>query len=317
MALTLRSSLSAFLGLGLLGLAPQLRAAQLGSTAQAVLPATARQVISLDYHHLSQDPTAMRLATQVLPPEMKRMTSIFSAGGVNAAQDVDRITFATFDIPHGVELAGVAEGNLQHFNLNPFFKKTAKHPTPPEFHGTVMYHTQDLYFFRPDPNSLVFGDRAAVERLIDVQQGVVPRLDTNSNMLDLIAGTESTAIWSVLDAPGTRNMVQSLAGDTGKLSADTVAKHLRGSRYTVNVDGGVQLNLEMLADDSLSAAALSTGLRAAVLYRQYQEKNPVLKNLLSAIQVDAAGDHAFLQVSSDENVVSQLLTTDLFTSITH
>jgi len=317
MAKILRFSLSAFLGLALLSVAPPLRAAQLGSAAQSVLPATSRQVISLDYRHLAQDATAMRLATQVLPPEMKRMTAIFSAGGLNAAQDVDRITFATFDYPHGVELAGVAEGNLQNFKLEPFFKKTAKHPTPPEFHGTAMYHTADLYFFRPDPNSLAFGDRAAVEHLIDVQQGALPRLDSNSNMQDLIAGTQSTAIWSVLDAAGTRSMVQSLAGDTAKLGGDNVAKRLRGSRYTVNVDGGVQLNLEMLADDAVSAAALSTGLRAAVLYRQYEEKNPVLKSLLNNIQVDAAGDHAFLQVNSDETVVSQLLTTDLFTSITH
>lgn len=311
-----RSSFLVLLALALLAVAP-LQAAQLGAAAQSVLPAGSRQVISLDYRRLAQDPTAMRLAVQVLPPEMRHMTAIFTAAGLNPAQDVDRLTFATFDYPRGVELAGVAEGNLQNFKLDPFFKKTAKHPTPPEFHGTPIYHSADLYFFRPDPNAVVFGDRAAVERLIDVQQGVVPRLDSNNAMLDLIAGTQSTAIWSVLDAAGTRSMVQSLAGSSGAPGVDTVAQRLRGSRYTVNVDGGVQLNLEMLADDAVSAAAVSTGLRAAVLYRQVQEKNPVLKGLLNNIQVDAAGDHAFLQVNSDEAVVSQLLATDLFTSITH
>jgi hypothetical protein len=290
-------------------------AANLGATASSVIPASARQIISVDNHKLSSDPTARQVEAQVLPAEMRSITSVLAAGGMNPAQDVDRLTFATVNAGKSVGLLGIAEGNFQNFNTAKFFHKTAKNPTPPQYNGTPVYTSQGLMFFMPDNTTMVFGNRSVVHTAIDVQQGAVTRLDANNEMTDLIAGTETTDVWSVLDAGGTRNMINSMAAGTGKIDASTLASHFDGSRYTISFDQDVKVNVELMTNDPTSAAMLSTGLRAAILYRQYQEQSPMVKQLLGNVEVDSAGDHTFLQVVARENQIQQLLHSDLFSQL--
>lgn len=309
----LKAILISTLGALLAGVMP-LAAAQLGATAQAVMPADTRQIISIDYHRLAQDSTAAQVESQVLPPEMRNLAELLKQGGVDAQQDLNRIAFATYAAKGKIGLMGVAEGNFQNLKLDRFFHPTRKNPHPPQYSGVTIYNAEGTWFFAPDQTTLVFGSRNAVETAIDTEQGVQPRISTNDEMSNLIAGTQTTDVWSVLDAAGTKNMVKSLVGG-GKMDPSLFAKRFNGARYTIAFADQVQLNLEMMTSDALTAAALSAGLRAAVDYRQHQERDPHLKALLNQIQVDAAGDHAFLQVASPESSIATLLHSDLFSAV--
>lgn len=299
---------------GLLAGVLPLAAAQLGATAQAVMPSDTRQIISIDYHRLSQDPTAAQVESQVVPPEMRNLAELLKQGGVDARQDLNRIAFATYAAKGKIGLMGVAEGSFQNLKLARFFHPTKRNPHPPQYSGVAIYNAEGTWFFLPDQTTLVFGSRNAVETAIDAEQGVIPRIATNDQMSNLIAGTQTTDVWSVLDAAGTKNMVKSLVGG-GKIDPALFAKRFDGARYTIAFNDQVQLNLEMMTSDALTAAALSAGLRAAVDYRLHQERDPNLKALLNQVQVDSAGDHAFLQVASPESSIATLLHSDLFNAV--
>ncbi|HVA62652.1 MAG TPA: hypothetical protein VNF74_02920 [Terriglobales bacterium] len=292
-------------------------AAQLSGAAQAVMPKSTRQVVSLDYHRLAADPVAQQLEAQVLPPEMRGLGNLLAQGGINVAADLNRLTFATYQADKGIGLLGIAEGNLGGLQLSKFFHKTPKQPTPPQIDGVDVYTAGGLSFFLPDSSTMVFGSHDAVAQAIQTEQGA-PKIGQNEALTDLIAGTQSSDVWSVLDAQGSRAMIRTMIGGaTGGLDPSLIDKHFDGARYTISFDNQVQLNLELMTTDALSAAAVSTGLNAAIALRQQQEKDPAAKTVLNQIQVDSAGDHAFLQISSPEATLASLMHTDLLQGILH
>ncbi len=178
-----------------------------------------------------------------------------------------------------------------------------------------VYTYGGLTFFVPDPSTLVFGDRTAVEQAIQTEQGA-SQLAQNEQLTNLIAGTQSTDVWSVLDTDGSRSMVGSmLSGAGASLGANLIDQHFDGARYTIDFQNQVQLNLELITTDALSAAAISTGLNAAIAVRAHQEKDPAAQALLNQIQVSSAGDHAFLQVGASESNIASLMHTDLMQTI--
>lgn len=298
-----------------LSLALAAAAAQLSGAAQSVMPQGTRQVISIDYHRLAADPVAQQLMTQLLPPEVQGLSELLTRGGLNPAQDLNRVTFATFQSEKGIGLVGVAEGNLGGLQLAKFYQKTAQQPNPPQIAGVTVYTSGGLTFFMPDSATLVFGERAAITQAIQTEQGA-PTIAQSEEMTDLIAGTQTTDVWSVLDAQGSRAMVRALIGGaTGGLDPSLLDNRFNGARYTITFQNPVQLNLELMTSDALSAAAVSTGLNAAIALRQQQEKDLAAKAILSNVQVDSAGNHAFLQVTSPESDLASLMRSDLMRTI--
>lgn len=292
-------------------------AAQLGATAQSVMPESTRQLISIDYHRLNSDPLARQLEAEVLPQQMQGVSALLVKGGVQPGNDLNRLTFATYQASKSVGLIGIAEGNFGDLQLSKFFTKTAKTPTPPQIDGVSVYTYGGLSFFVPDPSTLVFGDPAAVEQAIQTEQGA-SHLAQNEQLSNLIAGTQTSDVWSVLDTTGSRAMVRSmLAGVSSPISPSLIDQHFNGARYTISFQNEVQVNLELITTDALSAAAISTGLNAAIALRAHQEKDPTAQGLLNQIQVDSAGDHAFLQIAAPESTVASLMHTDVMQSILH
>ena len=292
-------------------------AADLSGAAQAVMPQSTRQVISLDYQKLETDPLAQQLEAQVLPPEMRSLSTLLAHGGVNAANDLNRLTFATFSAAKGIGLIGVAEGNLGGLQLSKFYTRTKQRPNPPQIDGVDVYEFAGLTFFMPDNATMVFGSQTAVRQAIATEQGA-PQIGQNQQMSDLISGTQSSDVWSVVDAQGAQAMVGSLVGNSaGGLGADLIKGRFNGARYTIAFGNQVQVNMELMTSDALTAAAVSTGLNAAVALRQRSEQNPAARSILNQVQVDSAGRDAFVQVSAPESNVAQLVHTDLMQTILH
>ncbi|MGH9488072.1 MAG: hypothetical protein ACRD04_10850 [Terriglobales bacterium] len=291
--------------------------AQLSSAAASVLPESTRQVISINYRALAADPVAQELEKRVLPPGMQDLNALLVQGGINPTSDLNRLTFATFPMPNGIGLLGIAEGNLGSFQTAKFFHKTKKNPQPLQIDGVSVYSSGGMMFYLPDQATLVFGSRRAITQAIAAQQGA-PEITQNEQMGNLIAGTQSSDIWSVIDARGAQTMVSGMIGAAGKgLAGDLIAKHFAGARYTISLQDQVQVNLELMTTDALSAAAVSTALNAEIAMRQRSESDPAAKSLLNQIQVDSAGNDAFLQVSAPQSSVASLMDSDLLRSILH
>lgn len=292
-------------------------AATLSSQAQSVLPSSTRQIISVNYHRLADQPISHELESRVLPPGMRGLQAMLAAGGINPATDLNRLTFATYSDGKSVGLLGIAEGNFGSLELSKFFHKTKQNPNPPQIDGVNVYNSNGLDFFVPDQATIVFGARNAITQAIQTQQGA-PQLSQNEQMTNLIAGTQSSDVWSVLDAGGAQSMVRGLIGaQANQLAGKLIAQRFQGARYTISFANDVQVNLEMMTTDALSAAALATAMDADIAMRQRQEQNATAKALLQQVQVDSAGNDAFLQLSAPTSSVQALMSSDLMTAIIH
>jgi hypothetical protein len=290
-------------------------AAAMGSSARGVIPSDVQQVITVDYRTLKNSSTAMALKDQVLPPSLKEFETSLKGVGIDPEKDVDQLTFASYRHgKEGVKVVGIAQGS---FSTKVFLKKMKLNKVKP-----LKYHDTDIYPMSGgmqmtflDENSLLFGDGAAVKGALDARDGYTPTLDSNPQVADMIGSVESGTVWSVLDQQGTQNMLLSALGDAGKLADfDTVKKRVVGSRYAMNFTNGVNFDLDVVTSDSVTAATLSSLVKAGVLYRK-MTATPIEKVALESVSVNSDSSNLQMHFKADDKQFQSLMHSDLFAAV--
>jgi hypothetical protein len=287
----------------------------MGSSARTVIPSDIQQIISVDYRALKNSDTAMALKQQVLPENLKQFELALKGIGIDADKDVEQLTFASYRLPkQGVQVVGVAQGS---FALSAVLKKMRLKKVKP-----AKYHNADIYPMSGgmqmtflDDDTLLFGDSTAVHGALDARDGYIPTLDSNSNMVDMIGSVDSGTVWSVLDQQGTQNMLHSALGDASKLADfDTVKKRILGSHYIMNFSDGIKFDLDVVTSDSMTAATLSSLLKAGMLYRK-MTANPTEKVAMENMSVDSDSSNLQLHFKSDDKQFQSLMHSDLFAAV--
>jgi len=289
--------------------------AAMGSSARGVIPSDVQQVITVDYRMLKNSSTAMALKDQVLPPSLKEFEASLKGVGIDPDKDVDQLTFASYRHgKEGIKVVGIAQGS---FSTKAFLKKMKLNKVKP-----LKYRDTDIYPMSGgmqmtflDENSLLFGDGMAVKGALDARDGYTPTLDSNSQVADMIGSVESGTVWSVLDEQGTQNMLLSALGDAGKLADfDMVKKHVLGSRYAMNFTSGVNFDLDVVTSDSVTAATLSSLVKAGVLYRK-MTASPVEKVALENVAVNSDSSNLQMHFKADDKQFQSLMHSDLFAAV--
>jgi len=287
----------------------------LGSSVRGVIPADIQQIICVDYRALKNSETAMALKQQVLPPALKEFEVALKGIGINPDKDVDQLTFVSYRIPkQGVRIVGMAQGP---FSLETVMKKMRLSKIRP-----LKYRNSDIYPMASgmqmsflDEDTLLFGDSGAVRGALDARDGYAQTLDTNNQIVDMIGSVDSGMVWSVLDQQGTQNMLRSAMGDAAKLADyDTVKKRLLGSRYTMNFSNGVDFDLNVVTTDSMTAATLSTVVKAGMLYRK-MSATAVEKMAMDSLTVNSDSSNLQMHFKTDDKQFQSLLHSDLFAAV--
>jgi len=290
-------------------------AAPMGGAARSVIPGDIQQLITVDYRTLKNSSTAMALKEQVLPPSLKEFEGSLKSVGINPEKDVDLLTFASYRAgKQGLKVVGIAQGS---FSQKGFVKKMKLSKT-----RANKYRDSDLYPMSGgmqmsflDENSLLFGDGAALRGALDARDGYGTTLDSNREVADMIGSVESGTVWSVLDQQGTQNMLLSALGDAGKLADfNTVKKHVLGSRYTMNFQSGVNFDLDVVTSDSITAATLSSLVKAGVLYRK-MTATPIEKVALENVSVNSESSNLQMHFKADDKQFQSLMHSDLFAAV--
>ncbi|MBS1853459.1 MAG: hypothetical protein JST79_21385 [Acidobacteria bacterium] len=290
-------------------------AVPMGSSARGVIPADVQQLISVDYRELKNSSTAMAMKAQVLPPSLKQFEQALRGAGINPDKDVDQLTFASYRAgKQGTRVIGIAQGS---FAMKTVLRKLAVAKVKP-----VKYRTTDVYPMSNgmqmtflDEDTLLFGDSSALKGALDVRDGYSNSLDSNGQITDMMGAVDSAPVWSVLDQEGTQNMMRSALGDASKLGDyETVKKRLLGSRYTMNFSSGVNFDLDVVTSDSVTAATLSTLVKAGVLYRK-MTATATEKMALENVSVNSDSSNLQLHFKSDDKQFQSLLSSDLFTAV--
>jgi hypothetical protein len=290
-------------------------AAPIPSSARTAIPAEAQQIITVDYRTLKNSSTAMALKQQVLPPSVKTFEDQLRSVGINPDKDVDELTFASYrSATQGTKVVGAAQGS---FSSKIVLKKMRLNKVKAlKYHDTDIYPMSggmDMTFL--DDNVLLFGDADALKGALDARDGYSSSLDSNSQVADLIGPVETGTVWSVLDQQGTQNMLLSALGDAGKLADfDTVKKRVLGSRYTMSFQNGVTFDLEIVTSDSMTAATLSSLVKAGVLYRK-MTATPIEKAALENVSVTSDSSDLQMHFKADDKQFQSLLHSDLFAAV--
>jgi hypothetical protein len=289
----------------------------LNSAARTCVPADLLQLISVDYRALKDSPTAMALKTQLMPDNIKQFEAALKSIGLDPDKDVDTLTFASFRTgKQGVKTVGVASGP---FNTKAVLKKMKLQKYVPKKYNNSEIYPMDGGFVMSflDDSSLLFGDSTAIRAALDTRDGQTLSLDTNGNMADMMTSVDSAPVWSILDQQGTQNMMRSALGDASKVADyETVKKHLLGSRYTMSFNSGVNFDLTVVTNDSMTAATLSSLVKAGILYKK-MNATPAEKVAVDNTTVDSDSANLQIHFKASDQQFQSLMHSDLFAAVSH
>jgi hypothetical protein len=289
----------------------------IASSARSMLPADMQQIISVDYRALKDSPTAMALKQQVLPDNLKQFETALKGIGIDAERDVDQLTFASFRSgKQGIQVIGVAQGS---FSAKAVLKKMKLKKIAGAKYGTALLYPMGsgMVMTFLDEFTLAFGTRPSLESALDTRDGKRSSLDSNARMADQMSAVDGSPVWSILDQQGTQNVMRSALGDAAQVADyEQVKKRLLASRYTMNFANGVNFDLAVLTSDSMTAATLSTLVKAGMLYKK-MSASPVEKTAIDSMTVDSDSSNLQLHFKTDDQKFQSLLHSDLFAAVSH
>ncbi len=287
----------------------------IASSARAMVPAEIQQLIGVDYRALKDSPTAQALKQQVLPDNLKQFEEALKGIGIDAEHDLDQLTFASFRSgKQGLQVVSVAQGS---FSAQAVLKRMKLKKIMSTKYGTALLYpmADGLVMTFLDDNTLAFGTTASLKSALDARDGKRATLDSNPQMAEQMAAVDGSPVWSVLDQQGTQAMMRSALGDASKIADyETLKKRILASRYTMSFQSGVNFDLSVLTSDSMTAATLSSLVKAGMLYKKLNA-SPIEKTAIDSTSVDS--DSANLQVhfKTDDQKFQSLLHSELFAAV--
>jgi hypothetical protein len=291
-------------------------ASSLGTAARTVIPVDVQQIINVDYRQLKSSDTAMAMKAKLLPPNMKQFEDALKGIGVVPERDLEQITLASFRTKkQGLDIIGIAQGQ---FPLKTVNLRLAKQKIKGEKEGAVTMYPMSggMTMTFLDDFTMLFGSKAAVEAALEARDNSGQSLNANSDVTSMIASVDHGTVWSVLDANGTQVMMKSVLGAAANLTEfDTVKSKLIGSRYSMDFNHGVDFNLNVVTSDSVTAATLSSLLKAGMMFKK-ANATPLEKTAMDSTTVDSDAGRLIVHFKADDNSFKSLLDSQMFVAVT-
>ncbi len=291
-------------------------ASSLGTAARTVIPVDVQQIINVDYRQLKSSDTAMAMKAKLLPPNMKQFEDALKGVGVVPERDLEQITLASFRTKkQGLDIIGIAQGQ---FPLKTVNLRLAKQKIKGEKEGAVTMYPMSggMTMTFLDDFTMLFGSKAAVEAALEARDNSGQSLNANSDVTSMIASVDHGTVWSVLDANGTQVMMKSVLGAAANLTEfDTVKSKLIGSRYSMDFNHGVDFNLNVVTSDSVTAATLSSLLKAGMMFKK-ANATPLEKTAMDSTTVDSDAGRLIVHFKADDNSFKSLLDSQMFVAVT-
>jgi hypothetical protein len=287
----------------------------IASSARAMVPAEIQQLIGVDYRALKDSPTAQALKQQVLPENLKQFEEALKGIGIDAEHDLDQLTFASFRSgKQGLQVVSVAQGS---FSAKVVLKRMKLKKIMSTKYGTALLYpmSDGLVMTFLDDNTLAFGTTASLKSALDARDGKRATLDSNPQMAEQMAAVDGSPVWSVLDQQGTQAMMHSALGDASKIADyETLKKRILASRYTMSFQSGVNFDLSVLTSDSMTAATLSSLVKAGMLYKKLNA-SPIEKTAIDSTSVDSDSSNLQVHFKTDDQKFQSLLHSELFAAV--
>jgi hypothetical protein len=235
--------------------------------------------------------------------------------GVNPDVDVEQLTFVAYRTPKGtMRNFGVASGQFEPKKVMARLK--LKKQKSEKYRDSYLWNTGSAFEMTfLDDNTMLFGESASVKDGLDVRDGEQLGVSSAPEMMQLIVDAESAPVWSVLDQQGTQNMLRSALGEASALADyDTIKKRLLGSRYSLDLQHGVDFGLNVQTSDSFTAGTLSALMQAGILYKK-ATGTPAEKSAMDSMDVNSDSGRLVVKFKADDTKFQALLQTDMFKAV--
>ncbi len=153
-----------------------------------------------------QYPWFSQLREQLLPSRFRQFEKFLISAGVDPNTQVDELAWGAVRSPKngGAQIVGVAVGDFNPSESEERFKQQKLPVVTIDGYQLYAYGSgtgpSDILFTFIDANTAAFGQRAALQQLIDVRNGAAQSLLDNSQLSPLINEANGNGlIWAVLD----------------------------------------------------------------------------------------------------------------------
>lgn len=303
-------------------LVPTLRAGTLDTDIIGLFPRDVGEFAYVDMKSARQYKWFQQLEGEILPPFFRQFEGFMKSTGISLNTQVGDLAFGTIEASANTpeEMMGVALGEFQPEIMASNMKRL-KIPTV-QLRGYTLYtfgsssNSYDLFFFFLDPNTLIFGQRDAIEKMLGVYMEGAPSLFANNTIFPLMDQVNGRGLmWAVLDRHYTQLCLQQMLPEV-EASAQTTPlfRKIRAMTFRVDTFFGVEIRFEPICITPEASNDLGALLQAGILYRRFQakESNPDLGRLLDQAQVMPHGDRLDLDLNVSKERLMALIKEQIF-----
>jgi len=263
-----------------------------------------------------------QLREQLLPSRFRQFEQFLNSAGVDPNTQVDELAWAAIKSPAGGDqIMGVALGDFSPEASEARFKQQKLPMVTIDGYQLYAYggsgtSPSDILFTFIDANTAAFGQRAALQQLINVRNGSAQSLLDNPRLSPLISEANgSGVIWAVLDKSYTHLAIQQLVPQAAQFpQAAPIINRMRAMIIEIQADSGVDAQFQAVCDSPDDANLLAAGLQGALMLRRYQEaqSNPDLASALDQVHVTPSGDRLKVDATVSQDQLLSLIRTRAF-----
>jgi len=275
-------------------------AGTLSPSVLGMFPKGVGEVAYADLKSARQKPWFPQLREQLLPGNFRKFEQFLVSAGIDPNSQVDEIAWAAIAASKSSseQIVGVALGGFDPTSTESHLKQQKIPMT--EVSGFHLYAfgsgsgAGDIFFTFIDSNTAAFGQRSALQQLLDVRTGIAESLLSNDKLNPLVKEANGNGtVWAVLDQGYTRIAMQQLVPQASQFpQAQTIINRMKAMTINVQADSGLDAQFQAVCGSSDDASLLAAALQAGIMMRRYQESQsqPDLAGALDHITVSPSGD---------------------------
>jgi hypothetical protein len=307
--------------LGSAAVAPPSFAGTLSTEVIGMFPENVGEFAYADMKSARQYAWFPQLREQLLPSRFRQFEQFLMSAGVDPNTQVDELAWGAIKSPkYGEQIVGVALGSFSPSASEARFKQQKLPVVTIDGYHLYAYGggvgSNDILFMFIDANTAAFGQRSALQQLINVRNGSTQSLLENSQLSPLINEANGNGvIWAVLDKSYTHLAIHQLIPQAAQFpQAAPIINRMRAMIIDIQADSGVDAQFQAVCNSPDDANLLAAGLQGALMLRRYQEakSNPDLANALDQVRVTPSGDRLKVDAPVSQDQLLSLIRTRAF-----
>jgi len=281
-------------------------ASTLDTSVAQMFPREVGEVGYLDLKAARQQPWFAVAEQNLLPLRFRRLQFFLSAAGLHINAQVDSLAWGTLPATktHGGGIVGVAFGHFSPSTVEDYFRQ---HNLPSaESRGLRLLDvggreaSDDLFLVFLDPDTAVFGQRAAIERLLAVHFQDDENLAQNSALYPLIQDArEDSLAWAAWNTSYSRVVLQQLLPQAAQIpQAAALLGRIQSMEFDITDEGRLSAQSEIVCLSPADAVSLAALLQAGIIYREHnsEQYGSQPSNIFDSIRVTANARNVEIEI---------------------